>query len=159
MFKLLFLSTLLLFQACSSKRVNERPNYNLTGKEAEKEYKKFELDYVMIDAGRFADEGLFTNASAKELKPLMEEVSPKSVEMLEKTRLQERLSWVVFGLWVSTIFIKDSNQTISPLYWWGAGAFLGYGLYLNIDREKVRDQFNRDLKGKFTPTVGYRFSF
>lgn len=148
---------LLLVQSCASKRISEKPNFNLSGKEAEKEIKKYKLRFVNIYYGGFDDE-LFKNFNTKELRPLMKEVSPKSLEMLEKTKVKEMINWGILAFGLSTFFVKDSDGK-QPLYWWGLGSIIGYGIYINIERDKVADQFNEDLKGKFIPSVGYSLKF
>lgn len=153
-------SFLFLLQSCSSsKRVKERPDFTATGAAATQEIKKFKLAQITTAQGRFESEDLFTYADGEKLKPFMHEISPKSVEMLEATKPKEKIYWIIFAAWISTIFIKDSDGNISPLYWYGFGATLGYGFYLNVQRNNVSDQFNEDLKAKFASSVGYNFKF
>ena len=156
---LLLISLLIFLQSCAtSDRIKEKPNFNLTGADAQKEFDKFEMDIVSWSRGKFESEGAFTTFKTSEALPLMEEVSPKSVEMLKNNNTKEYISIGLFAAWIATSFIrKDGN--ISPLYWYGAGAALGYGFYLNYQREKVAEQFNEDLKSKFAPSLGYTFQY
>ena len=154
------LLTFLLLQACSSKRVSEKPNFNLTGEAAHKEFEKFELEHVTPWNGKFSDEGVFTTFSMKEFKPTLNEVSPKSVEMLVELKTKEYIGWGIALAWIATSFIRESNGGNSPLYWWGLGGFVGYNfVYLNHERGQISDQYNKDLKEKFAPSIGYSFQF
>lgn len=73
----------------------------------------------------------------------------------------EGVSMIGFGvtaLAIAATLIKDSDGNY-PLQWWGLGSLIGYGIYINIERSKVADQFNEDLEKKFVPTIGYNFKF
>lgn len=154
------LLTILLLQSCSSKRVHEKPNLNLSGEAAQKEYKKFELEHITPWNGTFSDEGLFTVFYMKDFKSTLNEVSPKSAEKLVDLKTKEYIGLGIAAAWIATTFIRDPNGGISPLYWWGFGAFVGYNVaYLTYERGQISDQFNKDLKAKFAPSVGYSFQF
>ncbi len=145
--------------SCASKVVQETPNFKLQGKAAQAEYKKFKLDQVSVYGGRFSSEGFFTGADSEQLRPLIEQVKPKSIQMLKKTKKQERLWWTLWATWIVTIFIKDSDGYPSKAYWWSGAVVIGYSIYLEQDREKIRQQYNKDLRSKFNPTLSYNFLF
>lgn len=149
---------LFLFQSCSSKRVYEKPNFNLVGSDAKNEIEKFSLSFINIHRGGFSDESPLRTFSTQDFQPLMKQISPQSIKMLEETKIKEMIGWGVLAFGLSTLFIKDSDGN-NYLYWWGVGSILGYGVYISIERDKVSDQFNEDLNRKFNMTVGYRFQF
>lgn len=151
-------AVLALFQSCASKRINEKPNFNLSGKEAEIEVAKYHLRFVNIHRGGFSQESPLRTFNTQDFRPLMKEISPRSLEMLEETKLKEIIGWGVLAFGLSTILIKDSDGN-NYLYWLGLGSVVGYGIYINIERGLVSDQFNEDLKRKFNTTVGYKFTF
>ncbi len=157
--KIIVITFILLLQACTSQRVKEVPNFNLSGSDSKKEYEKFKLSRVSIHGGNFESEGTFTGAYAKQLNPLVEQISPKTMKLIEDSKFKERAFWGVWALWFATIFIKDSEGKRTNLYWAGMGATFGYIFYLDSERSKFADQFNQDLKSKFSPGFSYNFSF
>lgn len=78
--------------------------------------------------------------------------------MWKKNDFKEDLSWVVFIAWAGTLLLSKDGE-IPPAYWYGAGAAVGYGIYLTELRNDVIDQYNKDLKQKFAPALGYSFQF
>ena len=150
---------LLLVTSCSSKKAKQYPNFSLTGKEAEAEYKKFEMKRISFRHVQFNEDSIFASAKLKEVKNLVTEVSPKTLTMIQENQLKEDMAWVVGVAWLATVFIKDAKGDVSPLYWVGAAGFMGYIFYLDSFRKDMADQFNRDLKSKFAPSVGYTFNF
>ena len=154
-----YLLIILLITSCSSEQVHKKPDFTLTGEKAEKEYRDFSLRYVTTRSGSFQKEGLFTSFKMKDYKDTMEDISPESLKLLEKTKTHEYVLWGLWGAWLATAFIRTDNNQVSPLYWWGAGATLGYAFYLDHRREEVIDQYQKDLKAKFATSIGYNFSF
>lgn len=96
--KTILIIFLLLLQACTSQRVKETPNFNLTGADAKKEYGKFKLSRISIHNGNFGSEGEFKAASAEKLKPLVKDISPKAVQLIEDSKFKEVAYWG--GGWV-----------------------------------------------------------
>ena len=140
--------------------MKEKPNFNLTGVEAQKDYDRFKLERVSIMRGRvFESENVFRTAEIKKLYPLIEEVSPGTKKLMEDFRLRENAIWGIWALWGATAFIRDSDGKISNLYWLGFGTTIGYSIYIDNRRSKFADQFNKDLKSKFRPGFAYNFEF
>ncbi len=153
---------LLFLLGCStSQRVLEKPNFNLKGKAAQKEYKRFEVDFITREQISFSSERFLEvgslRADNEAGKKLMQDVSPRSVEMLEKRAYQSYISWGILALMVADAL---SNKELTNTYWMGLGVLAGYDYYnryyYNTD---IRDQFNQDLKKKFSPSLSYGFSF
>jgi hypothetical protein len=149
---------LLILQSCASTRIHEKPNFTLQGKEKEKEFERFRLEHISNYGGRFQSEGILTTFKKKELRSLLNDISPKSNEMLDEIKTKENVQWIVFAAWVSTIFM-GKNGNVSPYYWVGAGGYFGYLFYLDYERDKIIDQYNSDLEKKFTPSLSYSFKF
>lgn len=157
MSKLCLFFFVLLLSACTiipSKRAYERPDFSLTGEAANKEIERFRLDEISPQAARFQSEKSNQYAHTEDVKPLVEEVSPKAIERIEKSKIHNPINWTLFGLWIATNFIDDGK------YWWyGLGANVGWSIYMSNYRENTATQFNKDLKAKFRPTLSYLFQF
>lgn len=56
--------------SCASKRIYEKPNFNLQGKAARAEYEKFKLRHMNVYGANFESEDIFEFANNKEFRPL-----------------------------------------------------------------------------------------
>lgn len=146
---------LVLTLSCSSKMIDKTPNYQLKGAEAQKEYEKFRMGSLRGYRGFIDSEGGFTSFSTKEKKKEIEAVSPKAFEMSVENRVYDHIGWGVFAFTLASIFAFE-NET--P-YWVGLAGLFGTSIYIDYKGSQVAEQYNLDLKQKFSPTLSYKYSF
>lgn len=163
----LILSMTLLLNACVTAYKGPGPNFSLKGKEAEAEINRFRLEESFWhQRGRAFEMGDDHQPYwDKSLRPIMEDVSPESVKKLEHSYALNNGVWisliVAVGSLVAAHNSKDSQteNLFRNLTWVGIAGELGFGISSLLVHGKAAEQFNKDLKNKFTPTVSLKTNF
>jgi hypothetical protein len=161
-FSSLLLSILFFATACTTYQ-GPMPDFSKKGADAQAEYDKFELSESYWDSGTaiWVMGKDHTTFSAGSIEPVIESVSPKAAEKLEQTRPFEIASYVLIGaLTVAGVQWVHYNDKLSQdLYYLLLGTFIANGIFINIQRTHVAEQYNQDLKAKFSPQIGWNFKF
>jgi hypothetical protein len=156
-----------LLSGCATTYQGPAPNFKLTGDEAKKEYEKFKWDESeWHQHPRFIRMGSEkTPVKRWSIDPIIDDVSPAAREKINKAKnwllVEGILVSVSLGLLIYGLSNRD-NRSDSNLYaiYGTAGASLAIGLFVIPPIMKdASEQFNRDLKGKFTPALAFRTSF
>lgn len=159
--KFIIFSICLLLTACSHDFKGSRPDFTKTGNSAEKEIEKYQIHYISKSGVRIGDDPLLTSTRFKTVEPLIEEVSPKALEQLNGLDTQYKIHYGLLGSMIGLLIIDlaDNNDEVSTPFWYVWGATLLHGFYLSSKLDDVADRYNKDLKKKFTPVLGWRTTY
>lgn len=158
---------LALVSGCATTYQGPPPNFKLTGDEAKKEFEKFSWsESEFSQHPRFVRMGPEKTVVKRwSLDPIIDDVSPAAREKINKAKkwnlAQGILVSISLGLLIYGLSSKD-NRSESNLYaiYGTAGVSLVIGMFVVPPIMKdATEQFNRDLKQKFAPSLAWQTSF
>lgn len=162
----IILSILLLSTGCVSNYKGPPPNFDLTGESAKAEVERFKFreGYWSQHPNAFTmgseEETYFTSS----LEPIISEVSPKSMQVIQNSKKWEYIQWVTLGAALAMLAIelndddgKSFTQDQSTLYYSLLGISVGSSYVRLSFISKAAKQYNRDLESRFVPTISFNF--
>lgn len=169
--RVLLAVSLILSSACAQKPVEysgKLPDFNLTGTDAENEVQRFRLyEGSFWSSGQptvFESDPKQRFHSVKSMKPLWENVSPKT---LERYKWAETVSYTALGLLGAailalTVGFYETGDDRRP--WFRASQYLSWtsiaaNIYYGQIISYMPSRFNRDLENRFHPTINLKKEF
>jgi len=142
---------------CVTTYMGEKPDFQLRGVAAEKEFHKFTINESIWSHG-------YTNLEMggklywlSSLRPVIKDVSPKADERIDATRWKRILPWVFFAGAVIVSTQRDFGQL--PLFMGFIGASLSASIYASYDLGQSAKIYNQDLKSKFAPQISLKYNY
>lgn len=166
----LLLAFSLVLQGCATIYTGPNPNLSLQGQEAEEEYKRF----AFVEDG-FWGQGLMYKMGPEKkryklhsLEPVIASVSTSATDMIESAHRWRKAQLGFLILAIGTIVAAFADNAAnsdsqwhkySNLYWGSIIASLGTGFVAFGKLANAGEQYNKDLRLKLSPTVGFNLSF
>ena len=157
----------LALSGCASTYRGPMPDYSYVGTASEVEIQKFTLKegFFSQTGGSFAMGADQQHYLLTSLQPVIQSVSPGSWSKIEKANFWRRIGQIA-ALSAMVILIAEMadddgyNSTDQALaYWSFLGLSFGAVVTLKIHMDRAARDYNQDLRGKFTPTLGMNFKF
>lgn len=154
----------MILLGCATEYKGSGPNFSSQGQEAETEIKKYTIsDSWFRNGTRVREMGPEGNSYwFTSLQPMMTQVSPKSGPIITKGFFWESIGILMAGYAVGLMQAANNNDSISsirePMVYATAGV-IGAGLYSNYILREAVQQYNHDLKQKFSPQISFKFDF
>ncbi len=146
---------------CATTYTGPTPDLTLKGEAAAREVEKFELripgwngvDTMYMGA---ANNRYWTSSLEGVIKP----VSPDAAKDIERGRLWRNVGWgfIAAALGIAIASNNDSWNWEIP-YISSLGVAVGCGIYSAVVTTDGIEEYNRDLRSKLTPHVGYTFTY
>lgn len=145
----------------------QKPDFSLSGESAEREIRRFRLEennFWTCSAPCFeSDRGKRAHTWASVL-PLIENVSPGAIQRYEKAEGWSKVQLYSLGVGIAGLALglvskgnqRDTFYTASLI---GSTISIGSSFYVNWLRSDIPEIFNRDLKQRFSPSIGMNWSF
>jgi len=158
---------MIICSSCSSYPGPYKPDFTLTGEAREQEIQKFSFKEGFFHQGvwQFAMGPQEKPYWISSLKPVITEVSPEAWKHVEEAHASHRYGQITFALALAILIseLTDGDKEFSRdqalLYWPLLGVTLGSSLLSVRSMNRAAGQYNRDLRARFDPVVGWNFSF
>ncbi len=159
---LAILCVLQLATGCVSKYKGPPPNFELTGESAKLEVEKFRFreGYWSQYPNGFTMGPEAKTYFTSSLEPVIAEVSPQAMRVIEKSKKWEYLEWATLSAALAMLMIEvtdddgdffTQDQTI--LYYSLLGISIGSSYVRLSFMSQAAEQYNRDLGARFTPAI------
>lgn len=144
------------------------PNFNLKGEAALAEYDRFKfyegIWWQPANAFRMGTNPVGIHWAGS-LEPVMSEVSPKALQIEQDSRVYLNAYWISYVAFVGSIIYElsddDNKMSIEQtvLMYGSLGIALGsIGIRAHHMRQAAQ-QYNQDLRTKFTPAISWNYEF
>jgi hypothetical protein len=145
----------------------QKPNFSLTGNAAKEEIHRFRLEednFWTCDFPCFENDPLKRQHTWESILPLIESVSPEAVKSYRKAQTLRKVQLYLLGVGVgglvAGLIAKDNvKQTYLAISTIGSISSIGTGMYAAWTLSTIPEIYNRDLGKKFSPVVGWNWSF
>ena len=150
---------ILMLSACATTYTGPSPDFSKKGGDAFGEYEKFELakNYGALNlySARMGNQDYYRES----VDPIINEISPASTVKLKRMDVAKYANWAIFAATMVCIFQPRDTWANSTGYWLGLAGILGTGIYINIQGMGAAENYNKDLKSKFTPSLAFSTTF
>ncbi len=157
-----FISALLacaMLSACATTYVGPHPDFTQTGDAAKSEYEKFEFGTAYGNLNLYGVKMGNKVYYRESVDPIIKKVSPTSTSKLQEMEVANYFNWVIFAATMVAIFQPRDSWANQTGYYIGLGALLGTGIYINVLGMNAAEDYNKDLKSKFSPSLAFSKTF
>ena len=148
-----------MLSGCATAYTGPHPDFSKTGGEAIGEYQKFELGRGYGDVNLYSARMGNKDYYRETVDPIITKVSPASTVKFERMEVAKYLNWAILAATIACIFQPTDTWAHSTGYWLGLGGIIGTGIYINVQGIGAAEQYNKDLKSKFTPSLAFSKTF
>jgi hypothetical protein len=148
-----------MLSGCATTYVGPHPDFTKTGPEANAEYEKFEFGTGYGNLNLYGVKMGNKVYYRESVDPIINAVSSTSTSKLQKMKTAKYVQWVIFAATIAAIFQPRDSWAYQTGYWIGLGALVGNGIYINVMGMKAAEDYNKDLKSKFSPALAFTKTF
>ena len=153
------LVALAMLSGCATTYTGPQPDFTKTRAEAQAEQDKFEMtesygemNLITVEMGKKL---YFTNS----VEPIINKVSPSWATAKRKMIIGEFVSLGFLAAALATVFMPGDSWGHQTGYWIGLGGIIASGIYVNVVGMHAAEDYNKDLKSKFTPALAISKTF
>jgi hypothetical protein len=157
-----FISTLVtcvLLSGCTTTYKGPRPDFSKTGAAAQTEYETFKVSESFGETNLYSVEMNKNRYFTDSIRPIMKEVSPNSEAQFQKMETIQKVSWGLLAVTLATLYQPKDSWAYTTGYWIGLSAVFGTAIYRDSIGMRAAEEYNKELKSKFVPSLTYRKSF
>lgn len=148
-----------LLNGCATTYTGPRPDFSKTGVAAITEYENFKASESFGETNFYSVEMNKNRYFTNSIRPIMKEVSPNSEAQFQKMETIQRVSWGLLLVTLATLSQPKDSWAYTTGYWIGLWGIFGTAIYRDSLGVRAAEEYNKDLKSKFAPSVTYRKSF
>lgn len=156
---LLALLTCALLSGCATTYVGPQPDFTKTGAEAQAEYEKFRVGTAYGNLNHYAVKMGGQTYYLESVEPILNNVSPTSASKLQKMKVGNYMSLAIFAATISALNQPRDSWAKNTGYYVGLAGILGTGIYINLSGMGVAEDYNKDLKSRFSPSLAFSKTF
>jgi hypothetical protein len=157
-----FISALLacaILSGCATTYVGPQPDFKKTGAEAQVEYEKFEAGTDYGDFNLYSIRMGKKDYYRETVEPIVNQVSPAAASKLERMQTWNYVGWGIFAAMMVTIFQPYDSWAHQTGYWIGFAGLVATSLHISFLGTNAAEDYNKDLKAKFTPSLAISKTF
>lgn len=144
-----------------AKYEGQKPDLSLSGQAAHREIQRFELeeDNRICGFPCFEHDPKKRQHTWESIQPLFETVSPLAMQEYRRSEVWSYVQLYALGVGIAGLaagLATTGNQrdTLLALSLAGSGVSIGSSFYVGRIQSNIPEIYNRQLKEKFTPSVG-----
>jgi hypothetical protein len=145
----------------------QKPDFSLTGNAADKEIRRFRLEEDTFWTCGFPcseSDPLKREYTWQSVVPLIETVSPEAMKTYQEAQTARKVQLYLLGAGVggllAALIAKDDAKLVClKVSIIGSLSSIGAGFYAGWLLSGIPETYNRDLKQKFTPSIGWNWTF